>query len=229
MDWTGIGSNLVAGIKQGVSDAWSSFKSWVSDTFSSVVDTVKSVFGINSPSKVFAGIGEYLDEGLIVGLKSGETGLLSSVKNLAGSVTDAMSDVSPDMDITGMAMVSGLTSAADVLSGIAQTFAAIADALTSMGGLQVPSIAAGTVVPYQTRIAPSSGDTGTTDALSAAMATSNAGLIAVLYEMLERLERAIEQNGGDFYIGDDQIVRSHNRGNRARGVQVSRGTFADAY
>lgn len=229
VEWTSIGSNLVSGIKSGISNAWSSFSGFVSDKFSSVVDSVKGVFGINSPSKVFAEIGEYLDEGLIVGLKSGETGLLSSVKNLAGSVTDTMNDVSPELNITGPAMVSGLSNVADTLSGVAQTFAAIADALTAMGGLQVPSIAAGKVVPYQTRIASSSGDTGATDALSAAMTTGNAELIAVLHEMLERLERAIEQNGGDFYIGDDQIVRSYNRGNRARGVQVSRGAFADAY
>lgn len=229
MDWTSIGSNLVAGVKTGIQNAWSSFKSWVTSTFSSVIDSVKGVFGINSPSKVFAEIGEYLDEGLVVGLKSGESGLLSSVKNLAGSVTDTMNDVSPDLNITGPAMVNDLSNVADTLFGIARTFAAIADALTSMGGLQVPSIAAGNVVPYQTRIAPSNSDMGTTDALSAAIATGNAELIAVLHEMLERLERAIEQNGGDFYIGDDQIVRSYNRGNRARGVQVSRGAFADAY
>lgn len=229
VDWTSIGSNLVAGVKTGIQNAWSSFKSWVTSTFSSVIDSVKGVFGINSPSKVFAEIGEYLDEGLVVGLKSGESGLLSSVKNLAGSVTDTMNDVSPDLNITGPAMVNDLSNVADTLSGIARTFAAIADALTSMGGLQVPSIAAGNVVPYQTRIAPSNSDMGTTDALSAAIATGNAELIAVLHEMLERLERAIEQNGGDFYIGDDQIVRSYNRGNRARGVQVSRGAFADAY
>lgn len=113
--------------------------------------------------------------------------------------------------------------------GTARTFAAIADTLAAMGGLQVPAIASGNIVPYQTRIAPSSGGATSADALGAAMTAGNAGIIAVLYEMLERLERAIEQNGGDFYIGDDQIVRSYNRGNRARGIQVSRGAFSDAY
>ncbi len=62
-----IGGDIVDGIKQGISYAWSNFKKWVSDKFNGLVSGVKELLGINSPSKVFAGIGGYMAEGLAVG------------------------------------------------------------------------------------------------------------------------------------------------------------------
>ena len=228
VDWKDIGTNLVEGVKQGISNAWAAFKKWVTDTFNSVTSAVKAAFGIKSPSRVFAEIGEYLDEGLVVGLKAGQGDMLSTVKNIAGSVTDTMNDAHPELEIATNATVSNLEAVAGILSNIAQTFATITSVLTSMGGLQVPAIAAGRVVPYQTRVA-SDGPGAGTDALTTAMLTGNAEVIAVLREMLDRLERAIENSGGDLYIGDEQVVRSYERGSNARGVVVSRGAFANAY
>lgn len=228
VDWKDIGTNLVEGVKQGILNAWDTFKSWVTNIFSSVINSVKSIFGIASPSKVFAKIGEYLDEGLVVGLKDGQRNVLSTVRNLAGSVTDAMGSASPELDIAATATSSNLSAVADILAGIAGTFAAIANTLASMGGLQVPAIASGRVVPYQTRLAPTGGAAGT-DGLTTAMLSGNAEIIAVLREMLDRLERAINNSGGDLYIGDEQIVRSYDRGSEAQGVKVSRGAFANAY
>lgn len=63
-DWGSIGKNIVEGLKQGIADMWESLKSWVSDKFSGLVSGVKSLLGINSPSKVFAGIGGFMAEGL---------------------------------------------------------------------------------------------------------------------------------------------------------------------
>lgn len=62
-----IGKNIVEGIKNGIANAWTSFKNWVSNKFSGLVDGVKSLLGIHSPSTVFAGIGGYMAEGLAVG------------------------------------------------------------------------------------------------------------------------------------------------------------------
>jgi len=59
-----IGGNLIQGIKDGILGAWDGFKSWVTDKFAGVIDDVKDVFGIASPSKVFKQIGEFCIEGL---------------------------------------------------------------------------------------------------------------------------------------------------------------------
>jgi phage-related protein len=229
VEWKSIGTNLVAGVKQGILDAWDAFKSWVLGIFSSIISSVKSLFGIASPSKVFAEIGEYLDEGLVVGLKAGANDMLNTASNLAESVTDAMSGTTPELEVGGVALTGGLTAVADTLTCIAQTFTAIADTLAAMGGLQTPAIAAGSVVPYQTRVSGGGGDSDPVETLNSLLTSNNAEIVSVLYEMMERLIAAIEANGGDFYIGDEQVVRSYDRGNTARGVRVNKGAFANAY
>lgn len=63
-DWGSIGSNIVDGIKNGFLRMWESLKRAVSDMVNGLVSGVKSILGIASPSKVFAGIGGYMAEGL---------------------------------------------------------------------------------------------------------------------------------------------------------------------
>lgn len=228
MDWRDIGRNLVAGVQKGINDAWAAFQKWVNQKFSTVTTTVKSAFGIKSPSRVFAEIGEYLDLGLMEGLKNGENGVLSTVKNLAGNVTDAMGNASPELEFSMNTAASDLSNVADTLLGIAYSFTAIADALTAMGGLQVPAVAAGTVAPYQTRVAQESPQTGA-EGLNTVISEGNAELLAAIAALADRVVAAIQENGGDLYIGDEQIVRSYDRGDAARGVRVSRGAFANVY
>lgn len=67
VDWKTIGTNIVDGIKTGISNAWESFKSWVSEKIEGVVSSVEDALGIESPSKVFARIGRFMVEGLGVG------------------------------------------------------------------------------------------------------------------------------------------------------------------
>lgn len=70
-DIVNIGKNIVKGVYQGILNMASWFKSKVKDFFSGIVDSVKGVLGIHSPSKVFAGIGKYMMQGLSDGLDSG--------------------------------------------------------------------------------------------------------------------------------------------------------------
>ena len=63
-DWLGLGKNIVEGIIDGFVEMWNDFKNTVHDAVTGVVDEVKDILGIASPSKVFAGIGGYMAEGL---------------------------------------------------------------------------------------------------------------------------------------------------------------------
>lgn len=63
-DWLGLGKNIVEGIIDGFVEMWNDFKNTVHDAVTGVVDEVKDLLGIASPSKVFAGIGGYMAEGL---------------------------------------------------------------------------------------------------------------------------------------------------------------------
>lgn len=139
-----IGSALVAGVKNGISNAWGAFKQWVERKFSGIIDGVKSVFGIHSPSKVFAQIGEYLMAGLTEGIDDEKATVLRSIADIAAGADNAFDDKSFSVDSTGF---DGLLS---VLDRIAEKIGMITD---SLGNLRIPAMATGEVIPYRAKIA----------------------------------------------------------------------------
>lgn len=80
-DWGSIGSNIVDGIKNGFLRMWESLKRTVSDMVNGLVSGVKSILGIASPSKVFAGIGGYMAEGLGQGFDREMTGVRKDIED----------------------------------------------------------------------------------------------------------------------------------------------------
>lgn len=59
-----VGVNIVKGVWNGIKSAASWIKEKVTGFFGGIVDGVKNFLGIHSPSKVFAGIGGFMAEGL---------------------------------------------------------------------------------------------------------------------------------------------------------------------
>ncbi len=66
----GIGVDIVKGVWQGIKSMASTFANNIKNFFSGIVNSVKSVLGIHSPSRVFAGIGENMALGLSDGWDS---------------------------------------------------------------------------------------------------------------------------------------------------------------
>ena len=66
-DFKTIGQNLITGLWNGISDKAEWLYTKITGMGSTIVNKVKSLFGVASPSKVFAEIGGYLAEGLEVG------------------------------------------------------------------------------------------------------------------------------------------------------------------
>lgn len=64
------GRDILQGLWNGLKSIWNSISSWFQDTIGGVVDTVKGIFGIASPSKVFFGFGLNIGQGLINGLQA---------------------------------------------------------------------------------------------------------------------------------------------------------------
>ena len=83
--FTTIGSDIVGGIWRGIQNSIGAFTQNVKGFFSGIVDSVKKDLGIQSPSKVFAYIGEMMGEGLTVGWEK------------------AISDLNPSADVYAMA------------------------------------------------------------------------------------------------------------------------------
>ena len=86
-----MGQNLIKGLWQGIDDK----VDWVCDKIKGmgkeIEKAIKKVFGIASPSKVFAEIGDYLAQGLGVGFEDGMDGvnadMMGQMEDLTGSMT----------------------------------------------------------------------------------------------------------------------------------------------
>ncbi len=99
-EWGNIGTNIVLGIKNGIIGAWDGLVSGVKSKVQSMVDTVKGVLGIHSPSKVFDEIGLNICKGLAQGLTTNEelpedaaAQVVASVTNTATTLVDGIETV----------------------------------------------------------------------------------------------------------------------------------------
>lgn len=65
-----IGSDIVNGIKSGISGAWGSLTGWLGNMARGLIDGVKSALGIGSPSRLFADrIGKWIPAGITLGIE----------------------------------------------------------------------------------------------------------------------------------------------------------------
>ncbi len=71
-----IGGSIVSGIWDGISSAWGAFMGWLDGKVGGIVDGVKAMLGIHSPSTVFAGIGK----NMALGLADGWDGQYKAIK-----------------------------------------------------------------------------------------------------------------------------------------------------
>ena len=96
-DWGGIGRNIVQGLKDGIAGMWDNIKNWFSEKVNGLVGGVKKILGIASPSKVFAGIGGFMAEGLGEGFSDE----FSSVKkDIEGNMSFDAGTITADANIS---------------------------------------------------------------------------------------------------------------------------------
>lgn len=87
-NWSSIGKNIVAGMKQGVANAWKNFREWFKNLFGDLTNIAKKILGIASPSKVFKKIGLFTTEGLAIGIEQGGKDAFSAIKDVSQGVID---------------------------------------------------------------------------------------------------------------------------------------------
>lgn len=97
-DWGSIGRNIVQGLKDGIAGMWDNIKNWFNDKVNSLVGGVKRILGIHSPSKVFAGIGGYMAEGLGEGFSDE---FASVKKDIEGDMSFSAGSITAGANISG--------------------------------------------------------------------------------------------------------------------------------
>lgn len=100
-EWKTAGKDLIAGFIQGIKDKATAVIEAAKGVVSDALAGAKKLLGINSPSREFAEIGRYSDEGIVMGLKK-----------YSGKVTGAAEDVGSG----------ALDSMASAMSGISDLF-----------------------------------------------------------------------------------------------------------
>lgn len=140
-----VGGQIVSGIWQGIKDKAGWFKDQITGFFTGIVDGVKDVLGIESPSRVFAGIGKYMAEGLGVGWDK-------EYKDIKRGIEDGLSfdagTVSSNLTVPGITAPGSAFNPADLLSGM-------------VNGVQTALVGAGSNLPQSATIVLQAGD-GTT-------------------------------------------------------------------
>lgn len=81
-----IGKNLIQGLINGVNNMIETAKNAVANVGNAVIDKVKNVLGIHSPSTVFAEIGGYIVQGLANGINAASPYVEQAMTNLANAV-----------------------------------------------------------------------------------------------------------------------------------------------
>lgn len=87
-----VGLDSVAGFFSGIGDAMRSAGTWLKENLvDPVVNWVKNLFGIHSPSTVFAEIGTYLIEGLLQGIKNAWNSIVDFFKTAIAGISSVIS------------------------------------------------------------------------------------------------------------------------------------------
>lgn len=92
-----IGTNLIKGLWQGISNV----TGWITDKIKSfgksVIDSIKGIFGIHSPSKEFAWIGKMNVMGLAQGITKNKDMVTQAVNDMSNEAMNAMAGFDPSM------------------------------------------------------------------------------------------------------------------------------------
>lgn len=88
-----VGGNLISGLWQGITGAAGAVWNGICDFGSSIVNGFCDFFGIHSPSRVMAGIGEYLSLGLAQGITDETDSVVQGVQDVSSTALSTMMDL----------------------------------------------------------------------------------------------------------------------------------------
>jgi tape measure domain-containing protein len=107
-------SGLVNGLKTGAKDAWNTIK----DIGLKLIEKIKDVLGIHSPSTVFFAIGGFIMAGLLLGLQNGASGVWDYIRDFGAKCIEVIKGI----DIGGLI-------AAAITAGVVTGFVKISGAI----------------------------------------------------------------------------------------------------
>lgn len=132
--WSGlstIGPDIIAGLQNGLSSGWESVIGFLTDLANKIVEAVKAVLGIQSPSTVFFEIGKNIIEGLVNGIKFISSKVAETLKAIVGDLGSVLSEIDWGTILT----VAGAAGVFVIFYKIADAFQSFGDAIGSFAGV----------------------------------------------------------------------------------------------
>jgi tape measure domain-containing protein len=99
-----IGSDIVNGIRSGISGAWGALTGWLGNMARGLIDGVKSALGIGSPSRLFADrIGKWIPAGITLGVEQA----MPKAKTFMGRMSNELIDAANMDSLTSRLALEG--------------------------------------------------------------------------------------------------------------------------
>ncbi|MEI3644895.1 phage tail protein [Lactococcus cremoris] len=107
-----MGTDLIDGLLKGIGDSVKNIGAWLQENLvDPIVNGVKSLFGIHSPSTVFAEIGNFLIQGLLNGISSLIDGVSDLIGGIWGDIKKTISDKTQEILDTSKAIWGNISDA----------------------------------------------------------------------------------------------------------------------
>ena len=199
---------------------------WLTDTaWNMAVDifnTACAALGIRSPSREFYWMSEMITAGIVGGLEDTSGDAVDAISATTNAITKEAENASPiipiqtALDGSLVSLDETMVNFADRVVGGFEAMIASLQELASTAAFSIPQAAMGSISPYAARVAAANA--------AASSAPDTAAIMELLAQQtgsritrddLEELMRAIAEEyfQFDFYLGDEQVARSANRGN----------------
>ena len=132
IDLTEVGRNIIEGLQNGLSEGVSNVFSKMIEIGQGIIDAIKGILGIHSPSRVMMAIGGFIIAGLVLGLKMAFPEVWDTIvqlgKDFVQKCQDTFSEISWDKILASglaVAMVYFIKQISDAVGGIAHAFDSI--------------------------------------------------------------------------------------------------------
>lgn len=129
-DFFQIGGNIVRGLQQGIAEQWDALVQWFYDKATAMSDSIKEAVGIQSPSKVFREIGQFITEGLALGVQDNVPmvddamgGVADAVNGTSGSLTSGMDEFKSSASNAFKSFVTGASTAQEAIGQLLDSLA----------------------------------------------------------------------------------------------------------
>ncbi len=131
---TTIGSDIIAGLWQGIQNKWEEVKSGVTNIASGIKDKFVNFFQIKSPSRVMMGVGQDITAGLAVGMENGADGVLDVADRLGAGIAGAFKGIGDGISAAIQGTRSWASVAMDAIKSVARAALNAWEPTTQGGG-----------------------------------------------------------------------------------------------